>query len=72
MKRTVKADYSRTCEGCRFLVTEPWLKDVPSFRCGADGRCKKMQGVYRRYRAAFAVYSGLVPADGPELTRRST
>lgn len=40
MKRTVKADYSHTCEGCRFLVTEPWLKDVPSFRCGADGRCK--------------------------------
>lgn len=40
MKRTVKADYSRTCEGCRFLVTEPWLKDVQSFRCGADGRCK--------------------------------
>lgn len=40
MKRTVKADYSRTCEGCRFLVTEPWLKDVLSFRCGADGRCK--------------------------------
>lgn len=23
MKRTVKADYSRTCEGCRFLITEP-------------------------------------------------
>lgn len=40
MKRTVKADYSRTCEGCRFLVTEPWLKDVQSFHCGADGRCK--------------------------------
>lgn len=40
MKRTVKADYSRTCEGCRFLITEPWLKDVQSFRCGADGRCK--------------------------------
>ena len=40
MKRTVKADYSRTCEGCRFLITEPWLKDIPSFRCGADGRCK--------------------------------
>ena len=38
MKRTVKADYSRTCEGCRFLVTEPWLKDVPAFRSGADGR----------------------------------
>lgn len=57
MKRTVKADYSRTCEGCRFLVTEPWLKDVQSFHCGADGRCK---GVHRRYRAAFAVYSGLV------------
>ena len=52
MKRTVKADYSRTCEGCRFLVTEPWLKDVQSFHCGADG--------HRRYRAAFAVYSGLV------------
>lgn len=31
-----------------------------------------MQGVHRRYRAAFAVYSGLVPAEGPELTRRST
>lgn len=40
MKRTVKADYSRTCEGCRFLITELWLKDVQSFRCGADGRCK--------------------------------
>ena len=40
MKHTVKADYSRTCEGCRFLITEPWLKDVQSFRCGADGRCK--------------------------------
>lgn len=40
MKRTVKADYSRTCEGCRFLITEPWLNDIPSFRCGADGRCK--------------------------------
>lgn len=40
MKRTVKVDYSRTCEGCRFLITEPWLKDVQSFRCGADGRCK--------------------------------
>ena len=39
MKRTVKADYSRTCEGCRFLITEPWLNDIPSFRCGADGRC---------------------------------
>ena len=21
MKRTVKADYSRTCEGCRFLLS---------------------------------------------------
>lgn len=40
MKRTVKADYSRTCEGCRFLITEPWLNDIPSFRCDADGRCK--------------------------------
>lgn len=45
MKRTVKADYSRTCEGCRFLVTEPWLKDgsVLPLR-----RRRKMQGVYRR------------------------
>ena len=24
--------------GCRFLITEPWLNDIPSFRCGADGR----------------------------------
>ena len=31
-----------------------------------------MQGVHRRYRAAFAVHSGLVPADGPELKRRRT
>lgn len=22
MKRIVKADYSRTCEGCRFLIAE--------------------------------------------------
>lgn len=57
MKRTVKADYSRTCEGCRFLITEPWLKDVPSFRCRS---IPTMQGVHRRYQAAFAVYSGLV------------
>lgn len=60
MKRTVEADYSRTCEGCRFLITEPWLNDIPSFRCGADGRCKG-------YTVGIERLLPYIPAWCPEL-----
>lgn len=26
------ADFTRTCEGCEHVVTEPWAKDILSYR----------------------------------------
>ena len=40
MSQSVKADFARTCEGCRFIATEQWPNGKQVFRCGADGRCK--------------------------------
>lgn len=31
----MNADFSRTCEGCEHVVTEPWAKDILSYRCFA-------------------------------------
>ena len=36
----MNADFSHTCEGCEHVVTEPWAKDIISYRCFAPGRCK--------------------------------
>lgn len=35
-----RADYAKTCEGCRNVIAEPWAKGDICFRCGAEGRCK--------------------------------
>ena len=44
----MNADFSRTCEGCEHVVTEPWAKDILSYRCFAPGRCKgRVVGVKR-------------------------
>lgn len=31
----MNADFSHTCEGCEHVVTEPWAKDIISYRCFA-------------------------------------
>ena len=44
----MNADFSHTCEGCEHVVTEPWAKDIISYRCFAPGRCKgRVVGVKR-------------------------
>lgn len=45
----MNADFSHTCEGCEHVVTEPWAKDIISYRCFAPGRCKgRVVGVKRK------------------------
>lgn len=36
----MNADFSHTCEGCEHVVTEPWAKDIISYRAllPADAR----------------------------------
>lgn len=46
--RTVKCDYSRTCEGCEYIRTEEWTPNKSAFRCFAPGRtCGYVVGVER-------------------------
>lgn len=40
MSNGVRADYSRTCEGCGHVVTEPWPRGQTGFRCDAPGPCR--------------------------------
>ena len=55
----MNADFSHTCEGCEHVVTEPWAKDIISYRCFAPGRCKgRVVGV--------KVYPGMVSKTGKE------
>ncbi len=37
MNSGIKADYTRTCEGCRFAGAEKWGKDRTFWRCEAEG-----------------------------------
>ena len=30
----MNADFSHTCEGCEHVVTEPWAKDIISYKKG--------------------------------------
>lgn len=58
----MNADFSRTCEGCEHVVTEPWAKDILSYRCFAPGRCKgRVVGVKR--------FDPYIPAWCPKLER---
>lgn len=56
----MNADFSHTCEGCEHVVTEPWAKDIISYRCFAPGRCKgRVVGVKR--------FDPYIPAWCPKL-----
>lgn len=58
----MNADFSNTCEGCEHVVTEPWAKDIISYRCFAPGRCKgRVVGVKR--------FDPYIPAWCPKLER---
>lgn len=60
--REMNADFSHTCEGCEHVVTEPWAKDIISYRCFAPGRCKgRVVGVKR--------FDPYIPAWCPKLER---
>lgn len=49
-------------EGCEHVVTEPWAKDIISYRCFAPGRCKgRVVGVKR--------FDPHIPAWCPKLER---
>lgn len=37
MSGGVCADFSRTCEGCELVLSEPWAKGKTGYRCGAPG-----------------------------------
>lgn len=52
----------RDLEGCEHVVTEPWAKDIISYRCFAPGRCKgRVVGVKR--------FDPYIPAWCPKLER---
>ena len=60
--REMNADFSHTCEGCEHVVTEPWAKDIISYRCFTPGRCKgRVVGVKR--------FDPYIPAWCPKLER---
>lgn len=50
----MNADFSHTCEGCEHVVTEPWAKDIISYRCFPRGLHSKAPYLCntRRRRAA--------------------
>lgn len=50
----MNADFSHTCEGCEHVVTEPWAKDIISYRCFAPGRCKERGRGFASDREAWA------------------
>lgn len=59
----MNADFSHTCEGCEHVVTEPWAKDILSYRCFAPGRCKgRVVGVKR--------FDPYIPAWCPKLKKK--
>lgn len=58
----MNADFSHTCEGCEHVVTEPWAKDIISYRCFAPGRCKgRVVGVKR--------FDPYIPAWCPKIKK---
>lgn len=54
------ADFSRTCEGCEQIVSEPWVKGETAYRCNALGPRKG----YLVGRDRFLPY---VPAWCPKI-----
>lgn len=59
----IGADFSRTCEGCEHVATEPWAKGQTSYRCFAEGRCKG-------YTVGIERFLPYVPAWCPKMERK--
>lgn len=59
----MNADFSRTCEGCEHVITEPGGKETNVFRCFA-------QGPRRGYTVGFNRFLPYVPAWCPEMERK--
>ena len=58
----VGADFTRTCEGCEYVVAEQPTKGNVSYRCFAPGRC-------RGYTVGLKRFNPFIPAWCPKLER---
>ena len=56
------ADFSRTCEGCRYVRSEPGQRGQTAFRCFAPGP-------NRGYDVGTGQFLPYVPAWCPEMTK---
>lgn len=57
------ADWSRTCEGCEHVKSEPWAKGKTAFRCFAPGPC-------RGYHIGTERFLPYIPAWCPKMERK--
>ena len=70
-EREILADFSRTCEECEYVRTEPWpvkgsyREEVTAYRCGAPG---PRQG----YHIGTVYFLPYVPAWCPKMQGRET
>lgn len=63
MSSGVRADYARTCEECRHVVTEPWPRGKTGFRCNATGPC-------RGYLVGIDRFLPYIPAWCPRMKEK--
>lgn len=54
------ADFTRTCEGCEYIVTEEWSKGRDVFRCFHEGQ-------NRGYMVGVERFLPYIPAWCPKL-----
>lgn len=59
----IKADITRTCEGCDKVTTEEWSGGKIGYRCGAPGPCKG-------YMVGIEHFRPYVPAWCPKMEGR--
>lgn len=58
--KELRADYTRTCEGCPHIKVEEWTQGRICYRCFAPGRCCG-------YVVGVEHYLPYVPAWCPEM-----
>lgn len=58
----IEADFTRTCEGCKEVIAEPWPKQKTGYRCGADGPWRGCVVGVRRFRP-------YIPAWCPKMAK---
>ena len=59
----MSADFSRTCEGCEKVVSEPWAKSQTGYRCFADGP-------RRGYTVGIERFFPYIPAWCPKMEKK--